>query len=179
MSTRLVVIEGPDGGGKSTFARTLQERFGFGYRHEGPPPEDQDPLLYYQARLFDAMLEALSTRGVVLDRFALGERVYGPVLRGADNLGDDGWNIVDRCLQAVGAVQVVCLPEYGVCRAAWAARNEARGELVTDEAVFRKTWLEWFRVTHQVWRPSPAARHLVYDWTRRGALDAVLAEVGR
>lgn len=177
MTTRLVVIEGPDGGGKTRLAQTLQERFGFSYRHEGPPPVDTDPLLYYQTRLFDAMLEALSTKGVVLDRFALGERVYGPVLRGNDNLGDAGWNTIDRCLQAVGAVQIVCLPEYDTCRGIWAARNEAKGEFVKDETVFRKTWLEWLRVTQQVWRASPAAKHFIYDWTRPGALESLLKEV--
>jgi hypothetical protein len=172
--TRLVVIEGPDGGGKSTLAKAIQDRYGFGYRHEGPPPKGADPLLYYQARLFDAMLEALRTKGVVLDRFALGERVYGPLLRGADNLGDAGWGTIDRCLQAVGAVQIVCLPDYDTCRAAWAARNAAKGELVTDEVMFRKTWLEWYRVTTQVWRPDPRTLHFVYDWTRRGVLDELI-----
>lgn len=179
MSTRLVVIEGPDSAGKSTLAKQLQELFGFGYHHEGPPPPDTAPLLYYQVRLFDAMLEALSTKGVVLDRFALGERVYGPILRGTDNLGDAGWNKVDRCLQAVDAVQVVCLPPYETCLTTWRERQAAKGELITDEKVFRHTYLEWYRVARQVWMPSWTARHFLYDWTAKGALEELLEEVRR
>jgi len=155
---RLVVIEGPDGAGKTTLAEDLRRAFGHEIRHEGPPPPTQDPLLYYFGRLYDAHLATFCTRGQILDRFALGERVYGPILRGEDRLGAQGWLKIRRALDASDAVRVLCLPPYEVCLANWRARNADRLELIRREMTFAATYEAW-----KLFRDDPG--QVIYDYT--------------
>ena len=44
MPNKVVVLEGPDGGGKTALANELV-RHGYTYHHEGPPPKNVDPLV--------------------------------------------------------------------------------------------------------------------------------------
>ena len=87
--TRLVVLEGPDGSGKSTLTDALASALGARYYHHPPPPLDSDAwaaaLHYASAR------EALrrecwraSTALVVTDRGAWSTLVLGHVLGGTE-----------------------------------------------------------------------------------------------
>lgn len=145
----IIVLEGPDGSGKTTLARQLAERYHLHYHHEGVPPVDVPPLLWY-----GAVIEQRRRGCWVFDRLALGERVYGPIVRGRDRFGDDGWRVMQRLLRAVGAVQVLCLPAYDVCYAAWASGRE---ELLTDEDAFRRSYDSYSAYAY--------TQDLVYDYT--------------
>ncbi|MEK6882544.1 MAG: hypothetical protein AABY22_23185, partial [Nanoarchaeota archaeon] len=137
-------------------------------RHEGAPPNVR-ALTHYGRLLHEARTDA----GVVFDRFARGERVYGPLLRGNDNLGADGWRVFMRLVNAAGARQVLCLPPLGACLEAFAASGGARG-LVRDPALMRAQYVAW---REQAAAPDWTDVH-VYDWTRPDAaraLDAYLA----
>lgn len=164
---RLVVIEGPDGAGKTTLAAEIARRHGHEVRHEGPPPPNQDPLLYYFGRLYDAHLATFATRGQVLDRFALGERVYGPILRNQDRLGAEGWRRIRRALDSIDAVRILCLPDYETCLEQWRARNADRLELIRREMTFKATYDAWV-----LYRDDPG--QLVYDYTDPFTAEAVL-----
>jgi hypothetical protein len=151
----IVILEGSDGSGKTTLAHYLVAHLSLRYHHEGVPPADVPPLVYY-----GDVLEGWRRSGanVVADRFALGERVYGPLLRGVDRFGDDGWCVFDRLLRACGVVRVLCLPPFERCRAAWAS---GRPELIRDEELFSKTYDAWTRLKN-----SLSLFDVVYDWTR-------------
>ena len=158
----IVVLEGPDGSGKTTLAHQIQDRYGHAYRHEGPPPAGRPALFYYYERLVDADAAA----PVILDRFALGERVYGPVLRGRDDLGYAGWAVVRDFLDARGAVRVLCLPPKWVCMRAFRIAKQ----MIKDEETFIQTYDAW-----AAFRNDPGQH--VYDWTRPGAFEQVLRAV--
>lgn len=128
----IIILEGCDGSGKTTLAKHLVEKYGLEYRHEGPPPPDVHPLQYY-----GAILDAARGKNVVFDRFALGERVYGPVLRGGTRLGKPEWRVFERLMRAVGAVQIICVVPYEVAHQNW---SSGRPELFHDEEKFKQTY---------------------------------------
>lgn len=137
----IVLIDGPTAAGKTTLAEDLARRFDLEYAHEGPPPADVAPLAHYGCLLDDARHRYEATdRGSVFDRFARGERVYGPLIRGRDGLGADGWRVFQRLARAAGVHQVLCLPSFATCRA---ANARAPHGVVRDEATFVAAYDAW------------------------------------
>lgn len=143
-----VIVEGPDGAGKTVFARRLCDARGFAYHHEGPPPEGPSALHHYARLLLEAK------RPTVFDRFHLGELVYGPILRGRSALLEDDLELMRRLIDGLGATVVRCLPPWGVCE-----QNLHARELLTEEQRRR---------AYNVWqyRTEIALHvHLHYDYT--------------
>lgn len=159
----LIVIEGPDGSGKTTLAKQLAERFGLTYHHEGPPPKDIPALEHY-----GAVLENLRQEKVVFDRFALGERVYGPVLRGVDGLGEEGWNLIQRLFRATNVFTILCLPAYDTCYRAWSSGRE---ELVKDNFQFNAIYNRYFGYK--------GSNLIDYDYTESGSFEQLCRVVDR
>jgi hypothetical protein len=162
----IVILEGPDGGGKTVLAKLLEQKFGLRYHHEGPPPPGVHPLVHYGNLLASARR---MDGGVVFDRLALGERVYGPIFRpdGGDRLGDDGWFVIQATTRALGAIQVLCLPPYEPCHATWAKRKEEGGEMYADR----------FREVYSAYTRFVQTQDYVYDWTKTDALDHAVKAV--
>lgn len=128
----IVILEGPDGSGKTTLAKWLQHRYDLVYHHEGPPPAGVSVIDHYLE-----LLETARDFDVVFDRMALGERVYGPILRGEDRLGLHGWLTFSEHVRAVKARQLVCLPSPAACYQNWKTR---KGELFADELKFFQSY---------------------------------------
>jgi hypothetical protein len=131
----IIILEGPDGSGKTTLAHDLQQRFNLAYHHEGPPPPNV-PILDH----LGTVLDGYRGKNVVIDRFALGERVYGPIVRGHDSLGADGWKVIRRLMRAVGAMEVLCLPSYDTCYAAW---SSGRAEMFNKVEHFKQFYAKY------------------------------------
>jgi thymidylate kinase len=103
----LIILEGCDGVGKTTIARHLAERIDGDVRigHCGPPEahpleETVLPLNGYRPGVGEH---------VVMDRFHIGELIYGPIYRNASLLGGidgPGHRWVDAWLRSVGGLLV-------------------------------------------------------------------------
>lgn len=108
----MIIVEGPDGAGKTTLARTLADRLGLDYVHKSAPT--QPPIVEYWP----------PRREVVADRWHLGELVYGPLRRGHTDM--DRWTFVgiEYALQAWGTVLVLLTPPISFLVDNIAARGE-------------------------------------------------------
>lgn len=108
MTYPLIVLEGPDGSGKTTLAKALQEKLGGTYIH----------LTYrFKGRMFDyhtaaieQCLRHLQTGPVILDRWWASEMVYARAFRGKTEF-DMGGRMLDRVGLKHGVQYVLCLPE--------------------------------------------------------------------
>lgn len=157
----IVVLEGCDGAGKSTLAHTLCNRHGWEYRHEGTPPVDTDLLDYYGGLVEEARWQIYrgEVKGVVFDRLALGERVYGEVYRNNDRLGSEGWWLMKRVLYAADVLHVVCAPPFEVCLASWKRRQKT--EMLADERQLRAVYDRYMELVG-----LDARFHVKFDYTR-------------
>lgn len=117
----LILLEGPDGGGKSFLASAIgqhaeEQGVPTVIRHTGAPdPPRRCPFTEYEAELDrGSCAEAHDPhRLLVLDRHHAGEAVYGPIFRGRSRLTDNGMHHVELALTAMGCVKVMVVPPIG------------------------------------------------------------------
>lgn len=132
---RIIVLEGPDGSGKTTLAKHLKENHGYQYHHEGPPPASPEPLVYYGKILYEALQNPDGP--VVFDRFAIGEAIYGPLLRNTNLMPTFALRTINRLMDAYGVKLVFCLPGYEAAYKNWKNR---KGELFKDNGIFEQVY---------------------------------------
>ncbi len=141
---RIVILEGPDGSGKTTLAKQFVDR-GWNYVHLGVPEPYEDLLTTYATKLYQANLDPKNT---VFDRLHLGERVYGSVVRNNDKLGEEGTVLLQRMINGLGAVVVLCLPPYPTAYANWKFRNELKTEFISEPTVYEKIYNRYLQFTN-------------------------------
>lgn len=101
-----VIIEGPDGSGKSTLIERLVELSGYPSRHKGGPPKSYEEARERMRVLFEEDYGKICDRCVVIS-----EPIYGEILRGrswvtsmdfkrgVERLIKDNWGIVYCCAE--------------------------------------------------------------------------------
>jgi predicted ATPase len=160
----IVILEGPDGAGKTHLAHQLHQRWQTVYHHAGPPKDEPNLLEHYALQVQKARLDGMNH---VFDRLALGEMVYGPILRGKDRLGSAGWTVFKRLLNAASVRRVLCLPRYETCLKNWSSKEE----LIQDRATFDRTVQAWSfiqRIDDQMF---------VYDYENPRMFDALMVHI--
>lgn len=113
----LICLEGVDLGGKSTLARQLVEHHG-SHRseiiHQGVPRGNVDLVELYERPLLEKSLQERALDPdhlVVLDRWEVGELIYGPLWRGRSRLTMGQATHIDLLLRSLGAVRILAQPE--------------------------------------------------------------------
>jgi len=157
----LTILEGPDGGGKTTFAGGLKSTVLTCTHGPYPGVEELAPLYLESIKL---ALKAPSP--VVMDRSWLSEPIYGRAYRGGvDRVGVAHRRMLTRCALAAQGVVVLFLPPLEVCLEAWARRRGA--EYLQDADALAEVYQLYEGLTvEQV--GLPVVRH---DYTVDDVLD--------
>lgn len=168
----IVILEGPDGCGKTTLAMNLASRYTKAdasgnsidpvmIHHEGPPHAGVNLLERY-----GSLLEQARGKKVVFDRLALGETIYGPILRGEDRLGEMGMRLMNRLISATQAIHVLVIVPFDIAFANWKVNH--KNELFHKEEIFRRVYTEYARLSdHMLW----------VDFTRPSSYDRLIAAI--
>lgn len=132
--SNVIILEGPDGAGKTHLAARLMLR-DYAYRHEGPTPAGVDTMRYYGQLLIDALAE---DRNVVFDRFHLGAYVYGPIHRKRVELTPDELTVFDRLVLSRAVRLIVALPPWSVIVQNWRVRR--KNEMIQTERCLARVY---------------------------------------
>lgn len=108
----IIVLEGPDGSGKTTVAEAIRELYPRLYKSLrcGPPSPDSEPYWQYDGVLNQAEEFDYDGKIVVIDRLHVGELVYGRIFRGRSRLSIEEAQWIDERLIRLGAVRAAFMP---------------------------------------------------------------------
>lgn len=120
----LIILEGPDGSGKSTIAEALYRGLEATQIRQGPPPRG------YAFDTFKAIIDlgATSPAPIVADRLHWGAYPYGEVYRGGNELGRVGIRRLDDYCANQSALIVLVTAPADVLNARIDLRGEERTE---------------------------------------------------
>lgn len=158
-----VIIEGPDGAGKTTLIEALRQRWRWsGVDHHGAYLGEERIARHYLKSLYRGL--AQPQRVQLLDRSWLAEPIYGAVMRGgADRITIADRRMLERVALGAGAVTVLCLPPFKACERAWKGRLEREYPQRADQ----------LRALYDAYKQLGA--DLVYDYTTDTAAELTKA----
>lgn len=161
----MIIVEGPDGSGKSALIELLHKMTGMDVFHRGGPPVDREEALKQMSRTFTQF-------GMILDRtIFVSEIVYGHALRGKTVVDQELlWEGLRR-LVGMNALFVFCRPKDGTLRRAFeksitklkAWKTKEHCQEVTekfDEIVAGYDWI--YEELKQL-----GAKVLIYEWEKK------------
>jgi thymidylate kinase len=140
----ILILEGPDGAGKTTLAEALRHRFqdkGMVHIVKHGPYTGVEPE--HLCRIyFRSMSPALTFDDVVImDRSWLSEPIYGEVYRnGANRIDVERKRMLERVALSRGAVVIHCQPDFETCVEAFEKRigEEYLDDISQLEAVYNE-----------------------------------------
>lgn len=116
----IIIIEGPDGSGKTTLAEKLSRQTGYPIIHRTQPKTDEEKKL-----MMDEYLQAiLSGKNMIFDRCWYSEMAYGPVMRDSSVISYPEMYELEEHLTRRGAIIIYATGP----RAALWQRCQKRGE---------------------------------------------------
>lgn len=121
----LIIVEGPDGAGKSTLIdKLLKSNPGSLYRHFSNPKTDDEAFGYWKIYV-NAIKETDPTKVTIFDRSWYSDRVYAPIFRGREEMDSLHVEMLENtAVMHGGAVVIYCTAPVSVL---W-QRCKKRGE---------------------------------------------------
>lgn len=123
-----ILVEGPDGAGKTTLINKLTSRFGVtDFTHHGTYLGESNIAQIYLNSLLSAWHRRSDDKpySMLLDRSWLAEPIYGAVMRDGENRVTT-WQrrMLERTFLGLGGVVVLCIPPFETCLRNWSTRRE-------------------------------------------------------
>lgn len=169
----MIIVEGPDGAGKTTLVRELSREFGLkihpkGERVDGPdgPPKQDE-----RERVWEPIGQMVTGNSPVeiYDRLFFSELVYGPIWRGETKLTPDEERMVQQTLKVFKVPVIFCLPPVEVC-----ADNSKDSTHNLVMPTIREVYEKYIAVATDFTSPYS----WIYDYTKpEKALDIILRYV--
>lgn len=172
---RLIILEGPDGAGKTTLGLKIGRTIGAEITNHGPYRNEKQIWRHY----FESMLPALAgERDVILDRCWIAEPIYGAVYRNGLNRVEP-WQ--EKLLETIAincnAIVVYCLPPVHRCVEAFRSRRE--DEMLNDEHQLREIYTLYDDDFRARLADNNELRIVKYDYTIATSLpSALLSDLG-
>lgn len=116
----IILLDGPDGSGKTTLANKLAKMAGGYVTHcTQPKPEDGNMFEMYE-RILNAHKDSVPKdhRVIILDRCWYSEMVYGPIMRGKSDISYPEMFALEAIVARRGGILIHCTdtPETLWCR---------------------------------------------------------------
>lgn len=144
----MIIVEGPDGAGKSTLVKNLLARYP--NMREGPRGTKDRSLLYTVAvpDTFGAINRAIrATGGVCMkggrrdlciwDRLYFSEMVYAPIADRPCEFSPGQQDLINSLLETIGCPIILCLPPLEVVKANAMAAEQMKGVKENIEGIWR------------------------------------------
>lgn len=118
----IIVIDGPDGAGKTTLAKWIAEKYNLEYYRTGNPAEKAGGAVeYFERLILDFIVRKLD---VVLDRGIMGELVYPVIFQRPTAVTETSAKVLTMEIEREGGTTIICLPDVAVCQENWSVNYE-------------------------------------------------------
>lgn len=138
-----IIIEGPDGAGKSYLAKQLAEALNLQIVHFVAPTDNSSQFDMYRDFLIDA-------RNTILDRAWYSDMVYGPIFRGKAEIRSNAMRELER-----GAEDTIIIYCTGPKHAMWLAAQERGETFVKNYAQYKEICRRYDEVMLQLYHEIP------------------------
>ena len=152
----ILMLEVPDGSGKTTLANQLKSQTGYTLMHRTQPKSEED-----KARMMDEYVQVLKAgKNCIMDRSWYSELVYGPVMRDASVLTFPQMYELERLAARNGAIIIYCTaPEATLWK-----RCQCRGEeYITSRETFHEICYGFDQLMHSVPHLIPVTTYAYKD----------------
>ena len=100
----IIIIEGPDGSGKTTLAGILSRQTGFPVVHRTQPKSEEE-----KAKMMDGYVDAIKKgKNIIFDRCWYSEMAYGPIMRDKSVISYPEMYELEQLLTKRGALIIYC-----------------------------------------------------------------------
>lgn len=158
----IYIIDGPDGAGKSTLAENILAASQCAVlKHFGTPKTPEEADNYWQIYL-EAVESAADGHTVIFDRSWYSDLVYGPIMRGKQEMTEAHKNCLEHAVRSVGGGLVIYCT--GVQRKLW-SRCCMRGETYIKNADQHKAICQKYdEVMHNITRLPLVIYNTTTEW---------------